>query len=109
VLTGSPSPRAGGPSRRQQGNSTPPTEPAAKQAKTTPEQAEHDAVQPAGQAPVEKTNAVFRGDTGASGLGVEIRDPKRLEAPTPIQGKPPAPPTKLNPEGWLEGADKVDE
>ncbi len=50
---------------------------------------------------------IFRGDTGADGLGVEILNPDILNRPTPRQGKPPKPPKVLNPKGWLKDAGPV--
>ena len=40
-------------------------------------------------------------------MGVEIRDKRLLERPTPVQGKPPRPPKVLNPKGWLRDAGPV--
>lgn len=77
VLTGSPSPRAGKRKPRRR-------------AATTKKQGP-------GIAPQDSP----------SGLGVEILAPERLKRKAPIQGHPPAPPTKLNPTGWLEGAPEV--
>ena len=95
VLTGKPTQRAG---KRRQGETTAgskePVETGDKPASDAGHKAKKKSVSP----------KIFRGDTGADGLGVEILDPDILNRPTPAQGKPPKPPKVLNPKGWLNDA-----
>ena len=93
VLTGAPSPRAGKRSRRTEAPPAPGRQPATQNTSTPPKQ--------------DDRLPVFKGDTGVNGLGVEIRDKRLLERPTPVQGKPPRPPKVLNPKGWLRDAGPV--